>query len=224
MISTPNPANTGFYLQDQIDFNEKWKALVGLRYQRVDLNYDARVDGLNRRTRKVGRLITSDDRYKEDAFLPRFGVVYQPIETVGIFTSYSTSYRPPTGVRGLTDRKRNRVKPERSTSYEVGVKLDAYDGELSGTVSMFQIDKKDVRENDPRDFLSSVNVGKVRSRGFEFDLSGNFNAGTQSGRNLCLYLHRNQRGCEKSQRVRCRGNPPAKCAVTYSVLTGCLHV
>ncbi|MEM8973730.1 MAG: TonB-dependent receptor [Pseudomonadota bacterium] len=159
----------GAYVQDQIDVTEQLSLVAGIRFDKVWLDEDFQfgVEGFSAFDAK--RVNELDD----SAWLPRFGFVYRPIPEVGIYASYSKSYRPPTA-GGLTDASGNTVDAETGTNYEVGAKLSAYDGKLSGTISAFRADKENVLEPDTNDLLSvqQVNLGKVRSQGFEFDLSG----------------------------------------------------
>ncbi len=157
---------TGFYVQDQVDLTDAWKVLLGLRYDRIQLSNDTDYA-------QPGFTTNVDEFYSDDVFLPRMGLVYQPIDEVSFYTSYAEGYRPPTTSFGLLDVNGDPVQPETSKSMEVGVKLDALGGDISGTFAAFRIDKKNVLEaGTGLNFLRARNLGKVRSEGFEFDLAG----------------------------------------------------
>ena len=165
----------GVYVQDQIDLSDQWKLLLGLRWDNVWLTEESFTTVNN------GFVISDlDEDLHDSALLPRAGIVYQPIEEIGIYASYAETYRPPV-VGGLTDANGQRVDPEEGRSLEVGIKLEAFDGRLGGTLAAFRADKENVLEADPGDPFSNVNLGRVRSEGVEFDLTGepfeNFNIG-----------------------------------------------
>jgi hypothetical protein len=52
-----------------------------------------------------------------DAFSPRVGIVYQPIEPVSLYASYTRSFTPESG----TDASGDPFEPRRGNGYEVGV-------------------------------------------------------------------------------------------------------
>jgi iron complex outermembrane recepter protein len=70
------------------------------------------------------------------------------------------------------DASGNAFDPERGQSKEVGLKYESRDQRLGGTISLFEIDKKNVLTNDPNNAGYSVAAGEARSRGVEFDFSG----------------------------------------------------
>ena len=164
----------GLYAQNQIDLSDRWKLLLGARWDSVWLSSDI-TTAFN-----VGSVVTDDD-FKDSAFLPRAGLVYQPIEQVGLYASYSESYRTPPSNTALRDANREQVDAETGRSFEAGVKLDLLNGRLGGTLGVFRTDKKNVIQTDPADPFAVTNLGEVRSQGVEFDLSGevfdNFNLG-----------------------------------------------
>ncbi len=166
--------SVGVYVQDQINLTEQWKLLAGLRWDNVWLTEEsfttAFVEPLN------SSVIASDldEDLHDNALLPRAGIVYQPIEQIGLYASFAKTYRPPVvgGDSSLTDANGERVEPEEGRSLEVGIKLEAFDGKLGGTLAAFRADKENVRETDPGDPFSNINLGRVRSEGVELNLNG----------------------------------------------------
>ena len=153
----------GIYVQDQIDLSDQWKLLAGLRWDAVWIDSEAEAAPLSPQ---------NNSNFDDTAILPRVGVVYQPIDEIGLYASYAETYRPPTATN-LTDVDGEQIEPEEGRSFEVGIKLDALDGRLTGTLAAFRADKDNVIETDPRNPLISVrNLGEVRSQGIEFDLAG----------------------------------------------------
>ena len=157
----------GLYVQDQMDLSEQWKLLLSLRWDSVWLTEETVFSFDN------GSVVLTDrdEDFTDSALLPRAGLVYQPIEEIGIYLSYSESYRPPVA-GGLTDANGEEVDAEEARNIEFGVKLDALDGRLSGTFAVYRSDKENVLEADPADPFAQVNLGDVRGQGLEFDLAG----------------------------------------------------
>jgi iron complex outermembrane recepter protein len=111
--------------------------------------------------------LDTEERLYDEAFSPRAGIVYQPIEPISLYASYSRSFNPST----------NRTAdgalfpPERGTQYEVGIKADLTDN-LSATLAAYEITKTNVATTDPNNTNFSIPIGEVKSRGLEFDLAG----------------------------------------------------
>ncbi|MEO0378142.1 MAG: TonB-dependent siderophore receptor, partial [Cyanobacteria bacterium P01_A01_bin.17] len=147
----------GIYLQDQIKLSEQWQLLAGGRFDIIDQEVDAGFIG-----------DVSGSQQQEEAFSPRLGIVYQPIEPLSIYASYSQSFVPNSSV----DENGDLLTPERGTQYEVGIKGDFLDGNLSATLAAFNINKTNIAIADP--FLNGVSrpIGEQRSRGVELDVRG----------------------------------------------------
>jgi iron complex outermembrane recepter protein len=150
-----------FYVQDQITLSKQWKVLVGGRFDWVHT--------INRSLfpENFGELITDE---RDFAFSPRAGIVYQPIEPISLYFSYSTSFRPL--VFGGFSATREPLKPERGQQFEVGIKADLLRDRLSATFAAYQIKKENALVTDPDNPLFSIQTGEQTSRGFEFSLTG----------------------------------------------------
>jgi iron complex outermembrane recepter protein len=150
----------GIYLQDQVDLLDNLKLLAGLRYDTVEQNVLNRPTFFNPESSQV---IQTDN-----ALSPRIGLVYQPSKEISLYASYSQSFNPSTNAafRG------NILKPERGEGWEVGIKGELFDGKLLATLAYFDIIKQNVATPDPNNPLFSIAAGEQRSRGLEFDLSG----------------------------------------------------
>lgn len=155
------------YLQDQVTLLPNLKLLVGGRYDFV--HRQNRVQQLD----SLGRDPIDDatvDRIYDEAFSPRVGIVYQPIEPISIYASYTRSFNP--NESQTVDK--TQLPPERGTQYEVGVKAELIKDRLSATFAAYDITKENVAITDPTPGNSdfSIPIGEVKSRGLEFDLSG----------------------------------------------------
>lgn len=155
----------GLYLQDQISILPNLKLLVGGRYEFIDeklKSQELSADG----TTDIGD--PEEDNFSNQAFSPRLGIVYQPIEPVSLYASYSTSFVP----NNTVTRTGELIEPTRGRQFEVGVKAEFLDKKLAATLAAYEITKTNVLTTDPIDDNFSIAVGKVRSRGLEFDLAG----------------------------------------------------
>ncbi|AUS99575.1 TonB-dependent siderophore receptor [Nostoc sp. CENA543] len=152
----------GIYLQDEIAFFDSLKLLAGIRYETVKQDI----------TNQPSLFYPGGDTSQfNDAFTPRIGIVYQPSKEVSLYASYSQSFNPNID---QFDVNGNPLEPERGEGYEVGVKTELLEGKLSATLSYFDITKQNVATTDLNfpGLGISIATGEQRSRGFEFDVSG----------------------------------------------------
>lgn len=150
--------NLGIYIQDQITLLDNLFLLAGLRYDTVtetSENFD----------------LGTRDSQSSEAFTPRIGIVYQPIEPLSLYTSYSTSFAPNSG----TDRFGDLLAPERGQQFEVGARAELLGGRLSANLALFHLTKQNVATADPNSppgQFFSVATGEQRSQGVELDVIG----------------------------------------------------
>ncbi|MBD2726428.1 TonB-dependent receptor [Nostoc sp. FACHB-892] len=145
----------GIYLQDQIAFSDNFKLLIGGRFDTVDQN-------------QFDRLSNTPSSQYDEAFTPRIGIVYQPIEPISLYASYSRSFAPNSAQRA----DNTFLESERGTQYEVGVKVDLND-KVSATLAAYEITKTNIASPDPNNpDIFSIPIGEQRSRGIELDISG----------------------------------------------------
>ncbi len=148
----------GFYAQDQVTILPNLKFLGGLRF-----------DYVHQFTKSATASHSSDNH----AVSPRLGLVYQPIEPVSLYTSWTKGFQPtspssfnPTG---------ELFKPERSTQYEVGVKTFMFENRVSATLAWFHLTRENLvtPSPDPAQALQgfSVQTGEQRSQGIELDVT-----------------------------------------------------
>ncbi|NEQ87929.1 MAG: TonB-dependent siderophore receptor, partial [Moorea sp. SIO2I5] len=151
----------GIFLQDQISLFDNLILLAGLRYDTTE----------QRRIAKPTLFIQNriEQTQNDDALIPRVGLVYQPIEEISLYGSYSQSFRPnniATSVDG------DFFDPEEGEGFEVGVKAELLGGRLAATLAYFDITKQNVVTADPVNPFFSVATGEQSSSGVELDLVG----------------------------------------------------
>lgn len=142
------------FVQDEVAYKD-FRFLTGLRYDEV------RMDNVN-------HLDSSSVKQNDYAVSPRVGITYLIDDMWSVYTTSGTSFRPNTG----TDIDGKTFEPEKSVSIETGLKFESEDKKTGGTLSLYQIEKKNVLTKDPNDDLFSIAAGKVRSKGIEFDFNG----------------------------------------------------
>jgi len=155
----PVPALSGFntnryetlaaYAQDQLTIAGRLHVLASLRYSRLGL------------TEFVGG--TNDEVYHE--WDPRLGLTFDVTEGVSLFAGYATGSRLSIFFNGATS-----PVPERSESWEGGIKFALAGTGLSGTIAAFRLDRTNVPTPDPGTFFTSIQTGAQRSEGIEADV------------------------------------------------------
>jgi iron complex outermembrane receptor protein len=154
----------GIYVQDQLSLFDNLKLVLGLRYDTVE-----------QETVNLPGLFTQSGEQTRnyDSFTPRLGIVYQPVEELSLYASYSRSFNPnsATTVGGDT------LEPEKGEGYEVGVKAELLERRLSATLAYFDITKQNVAVTDPLFPLFSIATGEQRSQGVELDVTGQIRPG-----------------------------------------------
>ena len=146
------------FVQDQVALTERLKVLAGARFERFEHDYHTYVPG--------GKSWEASD----NAVTPRVGLTYDLTETVAVYADAARSFKPNTGA----SRQGGGFEPEKGKSYEMGIKWEALDHQLSVDAAIYQIEKKNVLTTDPVDSTFSVAAGQVRSRGFDLNVAGNF--------------------------------------------------
>ncbi|MBP5971844.1 TonB-dependent receptor [Brasilonema sp. CT11] len=144
----------GIYVQDQVTLTSNLKLLLGLRF-----------DTFNQST--GNRFNNTEEKLSDDAFSPRVGIVYQPIEPISLYANYSRSFTPNTG----TAFDDSAFQPERGTSYEVGIKGDI-SNRLSATFAYYDLTRSNVLTSDPQNPGYSIQTGEQGSKGVELSLAG----------------------------------------------------
>jgi iron complex outermembrane receptor protein len=142
--------STGFYAQDQIRFLDRASLVLGVRH-----------DHLKNETTGLPTEVDNATTY-------RAGLSVDVTKGISPYVSYSESFQP---VAGLNQFNQSYV-PLYGKSYEGGVKLEPVRGAMI-RVSYYSIDERNHLVPDPSQPLNSIQAGKVKSKGFEFQ--GNYN-------------------------------------------------
>ena len=149
------------YVQDQISISEHLDVVAGLRYDSFDIS------GVD-----LFPLVDRPFARKDDKVSPRIGLIFKPQENVSIYSSYSQSFLPRSGDQFLTlSATQENLAPEKFTNYELGAKWDIRP-DLNVTLAVFQLDRTNATTPNPSNPLTTINIGKTRTKGVELSVAG----------------------------------------------------
>jgi iron complex outermembrane receptor protein len=147
------------YAQDQIKLG-KFQALLGVRYEYY-------TDFANYKK-------TTESKTHSSAWLPRFGLVYTATNNINIYGTYVEGYNPQTASTLSNPNAGGPFKPLTSNMIEFGAKSSWLNNMLTITTAVYQIDQSNTLYNanvaGQPDLMRQV--GKERSKGIEFDITG----------------------------------------------------
>jgi iron complex outermembrane recepter protein len=161
-LTTSPVKRAGIYVQDLMSITSKIKLLAGARLSYLET---------------FGNVFTYSNstavktRQFDNAFSPRIGIVYQPIKTMALFTSYANSFTPNSGV----DVDGKALPPSLIDQYEAGIKNDLFHGLLSANVTVYQIKNSNLAQTSLANGNTNTNikelVGEITSKGIELDIT-----------------------------------------------------
>lgn len=141
---------TGFYVQDQIDFGELASLVVGIRRDRYTKEDVGRPKELTKKTTK------------------RAGLTVNVTPTLAPFVSYSESFLPISGLNQFG----NTYQPLFGKQTELGVKWQPLRTTLL-RVSYYNLKEENSLRVDPNNPLDSIQSGSIKSEGIEFQANHN---------------------------------------------------
>ncbi|MEM8642216.1 MAG: TonB-dependent siderophore receptor [Cyanobacteria bacterium P01_G01_bin.54] len=202
----------GFYLQDQITIQDNLKLLIGGRYDRVNQSTT---------NRQTLFFTAGTTKQEDDAFSPRLGVVYQPVEDISLYSSYSQSFSPNSG----TTSSGESLEPERGEQFEVGIRAELLDDKLIANLAYFNITKRNIETTDPDNSVFDIAIGEQKSEGIEFDLIGEVMPGWNIIANFAYINARTTEDNDITVGNRLRGVPDTNINfwTTYEVQSGDLE-
>lgn len=153
-----------FYMQESLNLSEPLILTLGVRYDRERLHFTDRLDPSNSGFRRFER------------WTPKAGLNYNFSKDIGLYTSYSEGFRPPSAdeISALGPFSSNlNLKPVKSQNYEIGgrAKLGAW---LEGSAAFFHTTVRDeiffVLTDPLLGIGQNVNISRSRRQGFEISL------------------------------------------------------
>lgn len=148
----------GIYVQDLIRLSERWDLLASLRHSRFESESSSGAED------------------SDEALTYRLGGVYHLTEGLNFYASYSEGFVPQSAGR-QDARAGGPFDPEESQQWELGSKLELWDGRARLNLAAYEIERSNVLQADPAGDVDNDGIddlqalGRVRSRGAELDLS-----------------------------------------------------
>lgn len=150
--SDENQRYIALNLQDQVFLNDQWNLLMGVRWDRVEQDFENHLKGLK-------------DQSTHNQLSPRIGMNYRPTENWSLYANYGEAFSMNSGM----SRTLETFEPETAKSYEVGSKWQWADANTL-SLAWFDMRKNNVLMTDAIDPNFEAAAGEVSSRGVEFDL------------------------------------------------------
>jgi len=152
----------GLYVQDQVALTDDLQLLIGGRFDIVDQ------DSFFTSVSAGDISFDTTDQQQDEAFSPRVGIVYQPIEPLSLYASFSRSFAPNFG----TTVEGDILEPTRGTQYEVGVRGEFLEGRFITNLAAYHLTRSNIAATDPDNPDFSIATGEQRSQGIELDVIG----------------------------------------------------
>lgn len=147
------------YVQDQIRVG-KFQVLFGLRYE-----YYTDFSDYKKSTEK---------KTHSSTLLPRLGAVYTVNPNINLYGTYTTGYNPQTAANLSNPNAGGPFDPMKSNMIEFGAKTSWFQDMLTITTAVYKIEQSNVlvsaSDSTNPDLLRQI--GKERSKGIEFDVTG----------------------------------------------------
>lgn len=141
---------TGFYLQDQVDFGEVASLVLGIRrdrYSKVDVGQPVEI------TKKTTK---------------RAGLTINATSTLAPYISYSESFLPISGLNQFGST----YQPLSGEQKEIGIKWQPLRTTML-RVSLYDLKENNALRTDPANPLNQIQTGSVKSKGVEFQANHN---------------------------------------------------
>lgn len=146
----------GAYLQDQIRLPGHVYLLGGFRYDNTTLF-------------ERGPFFTAS-AHDSPSPTPRFGILWQVVPQLSLYTSYTENFGA--SPLGSTPVPGAILPPQSAQQFEFGAKSEWLEKRLTVTASVYDLTKEHIPTSDPANPAYLIAIGRARSRGLEFDVSG----------------------------------------------------
>jgi iron complex outermembrane receptor protein len=168
---------TSVYLQDELSFlDNKIRLTLAGRYTNLQQSYNSPAD-------------------KAKHFTPRVGLSVSVNKQLSVYALYDQAFIPQSGIMTNGDK----VQPITGNNMELGFKKD-WSGGWNTTLAFYRILKNNELTADPMNPTSglSVELGKKRAQGIEFDIRGSIVTGLNI---IANYAYTDSRVLEVSEGV-----------------------
>lgn len=161
-------------VMDTVDITDRLTVFAGLRYDKFD--FDLGIQNTN-------TLVTTPYSYSDHLWNGHLGATFKLNDAAIVYATYASAadinggesdVGTNSGYGGaiILNGSIAAAKPERSDSYELGLKLNLLQEKLLVTASAFRVDKSDVMEGEGYGTVGTFNSGANRVEGLEFGVTG----------------------------------------------------
>ncbi|MCC0808637.1 TonB-dependent siderophore receptor [Methylobacterium sp. W2] len=161
----------GLYAQDQIALTERLTFLIGGRQDFVDNSIDDKLNPLN------------STKLSESAFTGRLGLIYNLDNGLAPYITYGTSFNPTPGA----DVANRPFKSETGEQVEIGTKFQPIGWNTLFTFAAFDLVRNNTLTPNPDSIFTNIQIGSVRSRGFELSATATLAEGLNLTAAYTLY-------------------------------------
>lgn len=174
--------SVGAYLFDTIELGEQFRIVAGLRFDAIDTRVQS-FDATGLFPQYVTDVSATDREWSYNA-----AFVWKPSRSSSVYLAYGTSFEPAGRVEVVLLSGRTNLPPvtaaalnadpERSDAWELGGRVELFDGRATLAAALFQIGRENARTPgaNPTDPAVPFN-GTQRVRGFELQLVGELTPG-----------------------------------------------
>jgi iron complex outermembrane recepter protein len=146
-------AQTGFYMQDQIKYDERWVFTLGGRYDKATIDTENRLGA------------GSNSSQSDGHFTGRAGMVYLAPNGLAPYVSYSESFSPITTTDPTTGKP---FSPETGRQYEAGIRYQPTGRSERYSAAIFDLRRQNYVMWDVMGVPKST--GEVQVRGLELEM------------------------------------------------------
>jgi iron complex outermembrane recepter protein len=183
---------TGVYVQDQVKYDGKWVATLGVRKDWTRMETD------NLRTP------SASSSQKDQAETWRAGLVYLAENGLSPYASYTESFLPVIG----TTFAGSAFKPETGKQYELGLRFQPKESQSLYTVALFDLRRQNVTTQDTQNPAFLLQQGEVRSRGVELEAKTQWDAWSVIGSYTYLLPEITKSNNRNAQGIAFEGKDP----------------
>ncbi len=157
------------YISDVFNITKRFVAMASLRVDNYHFNgvYNVATGQITGGLSTGG---TQTGPFTQTSLSHKFGLAYEIVDDqLSVFGNYMSGFFNRSG----NAKDGTIFKPEHANQLEFGIKADAFDRRLAGTVSYYDIQVENVLRTDPDDINYSIQDGTQLSRGVEVDITAN---------------------------------------------------
>lgn len=145
------------FAENAINLTPSWLLSAGIRYETIDLD---------RSIYSEASLATTNFGNDFDSTTWRIGTTYELTAGTSVFAQYAEAVVPITALM-VSSFTNSQFKLSTGTSAEIGVRSTLFDGRVTATTSVYEINQDDIITRDPTNPTVPVQGGSQRSRGIE---------------------------------------------------------